>query len=423
MPGTEIARPAKPVRKPSYGYVIVAATFVIMLFSQGLFIVFGVFFDPLVSQFGWSRATISGAYSLSSILTGVLGIVAGWLTDKFGPRLVVAVSGLFLGLGYLLISQVNALWQFYLFYGVFVGIGMGGLWIPLLSPIVRWFTARRSLMTAIVTSGLTVGQLIAPPLISRLIGAQGWRQAYILLGSVTMGVIVILALFLRRDPGPSGKSTGTEFAAQPAKGGSLDFPFKAALRTGQFWLVAVAFFCVGVAAFSIWVHIVPYAIQLGIPGVTAANILAISGGVGIIGNFALGGYAGDKISNRWAFLLGTALMAAALFWLLFSRELWSLYLFAVVFGIGLGGMATAESPLVAELFGKTSHGLIYGTIGFSWTAGGALGPSVVGYLWDVRGNYQLAFVLCALVGLLSLLLLALLRPTKRRGGKPTLAGA
>ncbi len=91
-----------------------------------------------------------------------------------------------------------------------------------------------------------------------------------------------------------------------------------------------------------------------------------------------------------------------------------LYTFAVIFGIALAGMATAESPLIAELFGKTSHGLIYGTIGLSWTGGGALGPLVVGYLWDLKGNYQVAFLVCALVGLLGLFLLAILRPRKKR---------
>jgi MFS family permease len=94
---------------------------------------------------------------------------------------------------------------------------------------------------------------------------------------------------------------------------------------------------------------------------------------------------------------------------------WMLYLIAVAFGIGLGGIGTSESPLIARLFGLSSHGLIYGVVGLSWTFGGAVGPVVTGYLCDVNGNYQLAFLLCAVIAVLGLILLVILKPTKRRG--------
>lgn len=400
-----------------YGYVIVAVTFIIMVLSWGLYIVFGVFFDPLLVEFGWTRAMISGAYSLSSILSGVLAIAMGGLTDRFGPRLVVTFCGFCLGLGYLMMSQVNALWHLYLFYGVIVGIGMSGLWVPLLSSIVRWFVGRRSLMTGIVISGLTIGQLIAPLVISRLIAAHGWRLSYIILGGVVLLIIVLAAQFLRRDPGQVGQlpDSENEGKQQDLKSDSKDFILKEAVHTAQFWLVAIIFFCVGFAAFAITVHIVPHATKLGISAVTAANILAINGGIGIIGNFGLGGIIGDRIGNRKAFIIGAVLMAASLFWLVPAREVWMLYLFAVVFGIGLGGMGTSESPLIARLFGLSSHGLIYGVVGLSWTVGGAVGPIMTGYMCDVIGNYQLAFLLCAVIGVVGLLLLVILRPTKRRG--------
>lgn len=400
-----------------YGYVIVAATFIIMVLSWGLYIVFGVFFDPLLVEFGWTRAMISGAYSLSSILSGVLAIVMGGLTDRFGPRLVVTFCGFCLGLGYLMMSQVNALWHLYLFYGVIVGIGMSGLWVPLLSSIVRWFVGRRSLMTGIVISGLTIGQLIAPLVISRLIAAHGWRLSYIILGGVVLLIIVLAAQFLRRDPGQVGQlpDSENEGKQQDLRSDSKDFILKEAVHTVQFWLVAIIFFCVGFAAFAITVHIVPHATKLGISAVTAANILAINGGIGIVGNFGLGGIIGDRIGNRKAFIIGAVLMAASLFWLVPAREVWMLYLFAVVFGIGLGGMGTSESPLIARLFGLSSHGLIYGVVGLSWTVGGAVGPIMTGYMCDVIGNYQLAFLLCAVIGVVGLLLLVILKPTKRRG--------
>jgi MFS family permease len=399
-----------------YGHVMVAVAFIIMMLSWGLYIVFGVFFDPLLNEFGWTRTMISGAYSLSSILSGVVGIAMGGLTDRFGPRFVVTFCGFCLGLGYLLMSQVHALWQFYLYYGVIIGIGMSGVWIPLVSPIARWYVERRSLMTGIVISGLTVGQLTAPPVISRLIAAYDWRLSYIILGGAVMVIIVVLAQFLRRDPGRAGRSAAGEEGERPNfKSSGKDFNLQEAVRTTQFWLVAIIFFCVGWAAFTITVHIVPHAIDLGIPAITAANILAINGGIGIIGNFVLGGFVGDRIGNRKAFMTGVFIMAASLFWLVFAREIWMLYLFAMAFGIALGGTGTSESPLIARLFGLSSHGLIYGVAALSWTAGSAAGPIVTGYMFDIIGNYQLAFMVSAVIAVLGLVLLIILRPTKRLG--------
>jgi MFS family permease len=417
MTSRELNQPPNAAPKLFYGYVMVAVTFIIMMLSWGLYIVFGVFFDPLLEAFGWTRAMISGAYSLSSILSGVMSIPVGWLTDRFGPRLVVTFCGFCLGLGYIMMSQVHALWQLYLFYGVVVGIGMSGLWVPLLSPIARWFSVRRSLATGIVVSGLTLGQLVAPPVISRLIAAHGWRLSYFILGGAVMVIIVLLAQFLKRDPGQAGRlaGAGNNGARQDFKSDVGDFTLKEAAHTAQFWLTAAIFFCVGYAAFSLTVHMVTHAIKLGIPAVTAANILAINGGIGIIGNFVLGGIIGDRLGNRKAFIIGTVLMAASLFWLVPARQVWVLYLFALVFGIGIGGMGTSESPMIARLFGLSSHGLIYGVLGLSWTSGGAVGPIVTGYLCDVMGNYQLAFLLCAIIAVLGLILLIILRPTKRRG--------
>jgi MFS family permease len=400
----------------NYGYVIVAVAFIILLLSWGLYIVFGVFFDQLLAEFKWTRAMISGAYSLSSIVSGLLAIVMGGITDRFGPRLVVTFSGFCLGLGYLLMSQVNSLWHIYLFYGVIVGIGMSGLWVPLISPIVRWFVGKRSLMTGIVISGLTVGQLISPPVISRLIAAHGWRLSYIILGGAVMLTIVLLSQFLRRAPTQAGQlfSEEKEGEKQNFKLDIKDFILKEAIRTPQFWLITIIFFCIGFTAFSVTVHIFPLLTKLGISAITAANILAINGGIGIIGNFVLGGI-GDIIGNLKVITIGLALMVVSLLWLIPAREVWLFYLFAIVFGIGMGGVGTSESPLIARLFGSSSHGMIYGVVGLGWTFGGAIGPFVTGYMCDVFQNYQLAFLLCAIIGVLGILMLLMLKPTKRRG--------
>ncbi|MFC1937989.1 MFS transporter, partial [Chloroflexota bacterium] len=128
-----------------YGYIIIAAAFCIIGLNMGTNRSFGVFLEPVLSEFGWSRAVISGAFTLCLVVSGLLAIVAGRLTDRFGPRLVVIVCALFMGSGYLLMSQVSNIWQLYLFYGVLGGIGMSGFMAPLSSLVARWFVKRRSL--------------------------------------------------------------------------------------------------------------------------------------------------------------------------------------------------------------------------------------------------------------------------------------
>lgn len=398
-----------------YGYIVVAAAFLIMVVSWGMYMVFGVFFNPMLEEFGWTRAMTSGAFSLSSVLHGVLAIAMGGLTDRFGPRVVVTFCGSFLGLGYLLMSQIDTLWQLYLFYGVIIGTAMSGLWVPLLSSVARWFAGRRSLMTGIVISGLTIGQLFAPPVINWLISTYGWRLSYVILGSVALISVVPAAQFLRRESSsmgqlPNSENEGKEKELIPD---TKAFTLKEAIHTTQFWLVSLMFFCFGYGAFAITVHIVPHATELGISAESAANILAINGGVGIFGNFVLGGIIGDRIGNRTAFVIGFVLMVASLFWLVFVREAGMLYLFAIVFGLALGSMGTSESPLIARLFGLKFHGMIYAVVGLGFTAGGAVGPIMSGYLFDLNGDYQLSFLFCAMLGVVGLISVAILRPTEK----------
>ena len=414
---TETPLQSRPAHKLYYGNIIVGASFIIMCVAFGLYIVYGIFFNPLRDEFGWTRALTSGAYSISSAFSGVLGIVMGILTDKFGPRLVVISSGVLLGVGYFLMSRLNSEWQLYLFFGVIIGTGMSGIWIPLLTTVARWFERSRSLMTGITISGLTVGQIIGPPVISRLIDNYTWRDTYVIL-SVTVAVVVVIAgLLLKHKPAgihEPGLRKHVETPLEPVTP-VRDYTFKEAAGTLQFWLGTGSFLCFGFVAYGLTVHLVPHITQLGINEITAANVLALNGGIGIIGNFVLGGIVGDKIGNRKAFILGLILAVIGLVILLPSRELWLLYIYAIIFGLGLGAMGTSESPMVARLFGLKNHGMIYGVMGLGFTVGGAAGPVIIGYMTDLAGNYQPSFWVCLVLSIIALLLMIILKPVKGQG--------
>jgi MFS family permease len=381
-----------------------------MLVSFGMLVTYGLFLNPLVDEFGWSRAAVSGAYSLSSVIAGVIGIVAGVLTDRVGPRIVVTVSGLLLGVGYVMMLHVHNLGELYVYYGVLVGIGMSGMWVPPISAVARWFDKRRSLATGIVLSGMTVGQVIAPPIISRAIVGYGWRDTYLILGIVLLAIIVVGAQFLRNGPG---------HGAEPAvDGAGLTTPHPAGLtlaqaaRTRQFWMIGATFFFCGMSAFGLLIHFAPRLISVGLSEVTAANVMAVNGAVGIPGSFLLGGLVGQWLGDRKAFIAGLTLVFAAMLLIVPARELWALYACGVVFGFGMSGMAASESPLIAGLFGLDHHGSIYSATGIGYTVGGAFGPLIFGWIFDVTGSYDLALYLGAGFAFISLALLVMLRPRR-----------
>jgi MFS family permease len=397
-----------------YGFIIVVAIFCIHLISYGISDSYGVFINPWIDVFGWNRASISGAYSLAFIMSGIMGIVMGMITDRYGPRIALSLCAVCLGAGFILISRMHALWQLYVFYGFLFGTGMSGIWAPLLSLISRWFISKRGLVTGIVISGGGLGAFIGPPLINWLVSCFTWINATLVLGIFVLVGVLVVAQFLKRDPSKIGQEPYREIHTQslnPAL--SLkDFSIKEALKTTQFWTIFFMFFCLSFYTFSILVHYMPHVIQLGIPANSAAYILATISGVSILGNFVMG-RVGDKIGPKNIFIIGFILMSASLFWLVQSREIWMLYLFSIVFGFNHGGNATAQAPLTARIFGLKAHGTIFSVIAFGFTTGGAVGPLVTGYLFDLTGGYQTAFIVCGVMGILGLILAMILKPTKR----------
>ena len=330
----------------------------------GTFNTFGVFFMPLSIELGLTRTMTSGARSLSLLLIGLFGIIAGRLTDRFGPRVVVTICGFLLGFGYLLMSQINTSWNFYLFYGVMVGIGMSGANVPLLSTVAKWFVKKRGVMTGIAKAGSGMGILLMPLLANWLISNYGWRTGYVIVGLITLVLIIAIAQSLRRDPSQMGMlpdgSTVQKGSPKPkAKGVS----FQQAIRTRQFWILSAVYFIILSCVQTVFTHLYPHAVDIGLSEAIAANILATIGGASIVSPFIMGS-AADRIGNKLVIVINLIILAAALFWLSLAREAWTLYLFAAIFGMTLGGLLTLMSPLIAELFGLSSHGVRFGGASF-----------------------------------------------------------
>jgi MFS family permease len=328
---------------------------------------------------------------------------------------MVTVSGIIWGLGYFLVAQVGAVWQMYIYYGLLISIGMASVYVPTMSITARWFVQKRGLMTGVVQAGVSMGGFVFPPILSLLIAAYGWRDSSIVMGAVTLLLVVLAAQFIGRSPEVAERSQqGTDPGDNTGAHAVAGFSLGDAARTRQFWLsfavLFIAFFCVD----SIVVHIVPYITDLKYTANIAATVLAIMSGVSFLGKLVIGSTS-DRIGNKPALAMSLALMSSSLFWLLVSDQLWQLYLFSVVFGLGYGGMAALQSPLVAWLFGLKSHGVILGLIVFGGTMGTVLGPLIAGYTFDITASYDTAFLLCALLSTAGLVLTLLLTPTEKGG--------
>jgi MFS family permease len=395
-----------------YGYVILAAAVLVQLVGWGTFGSFGVFFNPLQTEFGWSRASISGVASTALLVHGLFSIITGNLSDRLGPRFVVTVCGIIFAAGAFLTSRVHNLWQLYLSYGVVLGIGVSAFDVVILSTIARWFTRKRGVMTGVVKVGAGLGHLTIPLIAAAVITASGWRNAYVVLAVVLSVTVVVASQFLRRDPGwtPPG-SDGRGRSALARREGGLTMP--QAARKWQFWSVLASYFTLLFSTYTVQVHIAPHAIDLGNSVTQAAGVLAVIGGAGVVGRFAMGAV-GDRVGTRRAMIGCFGLLCSALLCMAFIRQRWALYLIVPFYGFAHGGSYSLISPMVASLFGTGSHGAIYGLVIFGGTIGGAIGPVLAGYVFDTASSYRLVFLILAAVAAVGLLLLAALKPL---GGK------
>jgi len=407
------------MKKPLfYGYVIVAACAAVQAIGVGTYVTFGVFFKPLLAEFDWSRATLSGAHSLTFLIGGMVGIFVGRMNDKLGPRALMSVGAVFCGIGFMLMSTIDAVWQLYLYYSILFGIGFSAVDVIALSTTARWFVRRRGVMTGIVKMGTGSGQFIMPLLASGFISGYGWRTAYLIMGAMAMALLLVVAQLLRRDPGhmgllPDGGGRSKTVGTDPFQVGAS---FQEAVRNRRFWTIFFAFLSGVFSLMIIMLHIVPHATDIGIPATAAAGILSTIGGVSMVGRFVVGN-AIDRIGNRTSMIVCFVLLIAVLLWLQTADELWMLYLFAAAYGFVHGGFFTVVSPIVAEYFGLRSHGLLFGTVVFAGTVGGFVGPVLAGRIFDVTASYRLAFWVCVVAASAGLGLILSLRPATRWEGQ------
>ncbi len=408
-----IAKEAKAENRLFYGYIAVAAASVIMMLTFGSLYCFGVFFKPFLTEFGWSRAETSGAFSLSFFMQGLLGIPVGKLNDRYGPRLVTTVAAFFLGGGFMLMSLIRAVWQFYFLYGVVIALGVSSS-IVLMAIPPRWFVRRRGLMTGVVISGVGLGTVLLPPVATWLITTFEWRTSYIILGSAILIIMLVAGQYLRRDPQQMGLNPygdGTPLPRAMNTDGR-EFSFSQSFRTWQFWMLGILFFFHTYAVQTVMAHTPLYAQGVGLSAATASAVISVVGGASIFGRLILGTVL-DRVGSKPILAVCFIVKAAAFVWLIFARAEWAFYVFAVAFGFSYGGAAVGHSPMVADLFGLSALSMILAGVSFVGTLGSAGGPVIAGGIYDVSGSYFWAFMSCVILSVVGFIMTLFVKPVSK----------
>jgi MFS family permease len=377
--------------------IVITATIILMIYAIALYSR-GLFLASLTEWFNWNRGDISGAYSLSMIVAGALAMVSGKLTDRFGPRIVITFLGLLVGGGLLLMSLVGSIVHVYLIWVLMVGVGGSCSFTPITSTVPKWFTKRRGLAIGVTFAGVSVGGIIWPPVVERLINGIGWQATYIVAGLITLIIITALAQLMRQNPQkmdlqPYGQIDEPQSTEQRVDLRTTGLSFGQAFKTLPYWLIGLIRFCSMFIFQLISVHIFPHALDVGLGEMAAAMIISISSISGTVSRL-LAGFVADKIGHRLTLFLSTGILLISLVILFFAQELWHFYIFALLFGLAWGGVGVVQVTLIAEFFGPKSLGAIIGSLEFMLTTGGAIGVFVAGSLFDALGSYNIPFIIC-----------------------------
>ena len=412
------AEPAPPDATPGgfYGWRVVGAAFVVLMIGYGLQFSFGVFVTEITKDQGWSRAELVLPYAVYVALYSMLSSVSGWATDRFGPRQVVAVGAVLLGLGWTGFGLAQELWQVYVSLGIVAAIGMSAVWVPCNATVVRWFVRRRGLAVGVTSAGGSVGNLLAPPAAAALVGLIGWRTTLPVMAVVGTVILIGCSRFLVRDPEQLGQhpdgADHPPVATTTSIGDADSYTLGDARRTGTFWCLTGLFALTWLAVFVPFAHLAAFARDLGSSSFTASLMLSAIGLGGITGRLTTGSLS-DRIGRRPSLAIMLALQIVAFAAFAAAHGLLLLFPAAVLFGFSYGGSVTLFPALVGDQFGRLYAGAIVGTIFASAGALAAVGPFLAAALYDATDSYRLAFALGALANGASLLLVALLRPPTR----------
>jgi len=413
-----------PMPQIFYGWWVVFGCAAIIFMAAGTFFYgFGAIFDSLVDEFGWSHASVSLGFSMRAEVGGIFAPLVGYLVDRLGPRKLLLAGVITVGLGFLWISRINTLWEF---YGavIVIALGMGacGGLVGQVA-IANWFERKRGRAMAFLATGAGASGVMVT-LLAWLISVYGWRSALMTMAVVTWAIGIPSAMLVRQrpedyglapdgEPAPAVAPVAAPMAAddpQPPPRAAEGMTAREALRTRAFWFLSLAFAFSWFGTTAIVVHQIPALTATGFSEESAALAVTLMTLVSLGGRMGFGWLA-DFRDKRLVLAAAFALQTLGMLLFAAVHTWWQLIPFLLVYAPGYGGNISVRPALQAEYFGRRALGSIMGLTFFITSLGNVVGPVFVGWMYDTTDSYRLAFVITAFASLAAIpLVLSIPRP-------------
>ena len=396
------------------GWVVAAATFVVLLVAAAIRATAGVLIIPFEQEFGWTRATISAAISVNLLLYGLMGPFCAAIAGRIGVRRTMAMAMAMLAGALLAATAIHSPWHLVALWGFFVGTGTGMTALVIGAVVVnRWFVKHRGLVMGALTASTATGQLIFLPLLAHVAETDGWRWSVRIMAGAALLAAAMAVLFMRESPAAAGvPAYGAAEIAPPARAAgnparvALESLFRAA-KSEDFWMLSGTFFICGASTNGlIGTHLIPACVDHGIPEVRAAGLLATMGLFDLAGT-TLSGWLTDRWDSRRLLFAYYGLRGLSLIFLPRALTAQSgLLVFAVFYGLDWVATVPPTVRLATESFGKDEGPIVFGWVVAAHQVGAGMAALGAGLVRTSLGDYQLAFMtsgaLCLIAALLAL---------------------
>jgi MFS family permease len=387
-----------------YGWIVVISVMLTLAIASGGRFLFGIVLRPVSDEFGWGRAELALAVTISVVALSFLQPLVGWLVDRFGSRPILIAGVITTALAMIPMTMVTRLWQVYVFYGLLAAIGFAATSPVNTTALVNgWFEKRRGLALSMATSGAAYGQLLIVPIATAIMLGWGWRASYFAVSGALILLVLPLVLFLVRDS-PSRRSA---LATRPEHRSTVErVTLRQAVRTPTYWQLSFGMFVCGFTMAFTSVHMIPYLTDMADHShhsvqemqTTASLALSVVGGCSIVGAILIG-FLSDRKGHR-EMLAMTYFLRGLAFLVLIAVGTFipGIFLAAIVLGISWTSTTPLASAISADTYGRASLGAIFGFIFTAMNVGSGVGAWLAGLDRDLLGNYNASLVANALMG-------------------------
>lgn len=400
-----------------YGWIIVGAVFLIVVLSSGIFMSFGLFLNPLLHAFGWTRGTVSLAYSIFMIVGGLCTLMVGGMLNRYSVRKILLFGGLIHAAGIMLTATTRELWQLYVFYGVLASMGRSTFNISYMTLVNRWFHDKRGIAMGFIMSGQGMGPFLFSPFAGYLIVTYNWETAFFVIGVMMAAGLILACLFIRNSPeemglrplrtlsetpgpDPTTPSTAPAPDYSPGRTGAI---WREVLRNESFWLLSLThFFCCVCHAIPL-VHVAAFANVAGLSALASAWVLGLMGLMAFVGRIYWGFFA-DKHGSRFTLMLTAILQAVFMLWLMNAADPIVFVLYAIFWGFGYAGVTIQYGIIAKDIFPTHLMTIAFAGVSCFAMVGMALGGYLGGLLADISHTYVTAWWVSLISGLIAALI-------------------